>query len=70
MKLRAAELRGIKRNSSVAEYPPSLAFGELRKGYSPRLHPRSPAFVAVGYYGGVGQAAGYSAKENKNTAPL
>ncbi len=37
MKLRAAELRGIKRNSSVAEYPPSLACGELRKGYSPRL---------------------------------
>ncbi|OHA00409.1 MAG: hypothetical protein A3C07_00975 [Candidatus Sungbacteria bacterium RIFCSPHIGHO2_02_FULL_47_11] len=41
MKLRVAKLRGIKRNSSVAEYPPSIACGELRKGYSPRLHPRS-----------------------------
>jgi len=41
MKLRAAKLRGIKRNSSEAEYPPSLACGELRKGYSPRLHPRN-----------------------------
>ena len=41
MKLRAAELRGILRNSSEAEYPPSLATGELRTGYSPRLHPQS-----------------------------
>ena len=37
MKLRTAKLRGIKRNSSVAEYPPPLASGELRKDYSPRL---------------------------------
>ena len=68
MKLCAAELRGILRNSSTssvavaqllrrtgeAEYPPSLASGELRKGYSPRLHPRS-------------KLEGYSAKENKKS---
>ena len=49
----------LERNSSVAEYPPSLlATGsELRKGYSPRLHP-------------CGETAGYSAKENKkNPSP-
>ncbi len=48
-----SKLVGIKRNSSEAEYPPSLAFGELRKGYSP-LTPSSDQ-----------QVGRYSAKENK-----
>ena len=47
----------LERNSSEAEYLPSLRLAELRGGYSPRLHPCGdpPA-------GG----AGHSAKENNN----
>ena len=48
-----SKLVGIKRNSSEAEYPPSL---KLRKGYSP-FTPSSDQ-----------QVGRYSAKENKKTA--
>ena len=54
----------LERNSSVAEYPPSLLAkgSELRKGYSPRLAYFAEAALRLRR---PSISAAYSAKENK-----